>query len=200
MSKADGMHDDLVELVKVLAVALAVGLDVFAISVGVGVARLAWEASVKVGVVFAGSEIVMQVIGYALGAGAGRMIGEVAAWVGLALLILIGALMIRSSLRPALVVEDAKEFDASQGGGLALTALSISLDSLGVGIALPGAAIPLVPLLVTVSITTTIFTLAGLAFGARLGARYERGAERMAGVMLIALAALFSAERLIASG
>jgi len=194
------MHDDLVELAKVLAVALAVGLDVFAISVGVGVARLEWEASVKVGGVFAGSEIVMQIIGYALGAGAGRMIGELAAWLGLALLVLIGALMIRSSLRPALVVEDAKEFDASRGGGLALTALSISLDSLGVGIALPGAAIPLVPLLITVSITTTIFTLAGLAFGARLGARYERGAERTAGVMLIALAALFSVERLISSG
>jgi hypothetical protein len=29
------------------------------------------------------------------------------------------------------------------------------------------------PLLVTVSITTTTFTLVGLAFGARLGERYE---------------------------
>lgn len=191
------MHDDLVELMKVIAVAFAVGLDVFAISVGVGVARLAWNASAKVGIVFAGSEIVMQVIGYALGAGAGRMIGEVAAWVGLVLLALIGALMIRSSLRPPLVLEDSKQFDASRGGGLALTALSVSLDSLGVGIALPGVAIPLAPLLVTVSITTTVFTLAGLAFGARLGARYERGAERTAGIMLFALAALFSAERLI---
>jgi putative Mn2+ efflux pump MntP len=195
--KRNGMGYDLVELMKVVGVALAVGLDVFAISVGVGVAQLAWNASLRVGVVFAGSEIVMQVIGYALGAGAGRMIGEVAAWVGLALLVLIGALMIRSSLRPDLVLEGSKEFDASRGSGLALTALSVSLDSLGVGIALPGVAIPLAPLLITLSITTTVFTLTGLAFGARLGARYERGAERTAGIMLIALAALFSAERLI---
>jgi putative Mn2+ efflux pump MntP len=197
LDKPEGMHDDVVELMKVIAVAFAVGLDVFAISIGVGVAQLAWNASFRVGVVFAGSEIVMQVIGYALGTGAGKMIGEIAAWLGLVLLALIGALMIRSSLRPPLVLEGSKEFDASRGSGLALTALSVSLDSLGVGVALPGVAIPLVPLLVTLSITTTVFTLTGLAFGARLGARYERGAERTAGIMLIALAALFSGERLI---
>jgi len=35
-----------------------------------------------------------------------------------------------------------------------------------------------------------------LAFGARLGERYERGAERAAGLMLAVLAALFAIERL----
>jgi putative Mn2+ efflux pump MntP len=74
--------------------------------------------------------------------------------------------------------------------------LSISLDSLGVGIALPALSIPLLPLLITVSITTTVFTLIGLAFGARLGERYERGAEGSAGALLILLAVLFAIERL----
>ena len=78
-----------------------------------------------------------------------------------------------------------------------MTSLSISLDSLGVGIALPAVGIPLLPLLVMVSITTTAFTFTGLAFGARLGERYERGAERAAGTMLVALAALFAIEKLI---
>jgi putative Mn2+ efflux pump MntP len=80
--------------------------------------------------------------------------------------------------------------------GLLLTSLSISLDSLGVGIALPAVAIPLVPLLILVSITTTLFTFIGLEFGARLGERYERGAERAAGTTLVTLAALFAIERL----
>jgi hypothetical protein len=53
------------------------------------------------------------------------------------------------------------------------------------------------PLLVMVSITTTAFTFIGLAFGARLGGRYEHGAERAAGTMLVALAALFAIEELI---
>ena len=80
--------------------------------------------------------------------------------------------------------------------GLLLTSLSISLDSLGVGIALPAVAIPLMPLLILVSITTTVFTFIGLEFGVRLGERYERGAERAAGVVLVMFAALFAIARL----
>jgi hypothetical protein len=88
------------------------------------------------------------------------------------------------------------EFLAVTGIGLLLTSLSIGLDSFGVGIALLGVGIPLLPLLITVSITTTTFTFIGLAFGARLGERYEHGAECAAGAMLVKLAALFTIERL----
>ncbi len=135
----------------------------------------------------------MQAIGYELGAGAGHMLGEVAAYAGFALLALIGFVMIRKSLRHP----SEARFDATRGAGLLITSLSISLDSLGVGIALPAVSIPLLPLLITVSITTTIFTLIGLTFGARLGERYERGAEGSAGALLILLSALFAIERLI---
>ncbi len=187
------MHDEFVTLGKVFAVALAVGLDTFAISVGVGVGRLARGASLKLGFAFAGSEIAMQLIGYELGAGAGRALGNVAAYIGFALLGLVGLLMIRNSFR----LDSGPKFDVTRGSGLVTTALSVSLDSLGVGIALPGVSIPLVPLLIAVSITTTTFTLAGLAFGARLGTRFESRAERAAGIMLAALAVLFTAEKLI---
>jgi putative Mn2+ efflux pump MntP len=75
-------------------VAFAVGLDVVAVSIGIVAPRLAIGASVRLGVAFAGSEIAMQVIGYELGASAGQMLGEIAAYIGFFLLALIGALMI----------------------------------------------------------------------------------------------------------
>jgi putative Mn2+ efflux pump MntP len=180
-------------MAKILGVALAVGLDVLAISVGVGVLRLALDARFRLGFAFAGSEIAMQVIGYELGTGAGKMLGEVATYVGLALLALIGCLMIRSSFAH----RSGTELDVTRGAGLLITSLSISLDSLGVGIALPTVGIPLLPMLITVSITTTVFTFIGLEFGARLGERFERGAERAAGTMLLALAVLFAIEQLL---
>jgi putative Mn2+ efflux pump MntP len=155
--------------------------------------RLTLDASLRLGVAFAGSEIAMQVVGYELGAGAGKVLGEVATYIGLALLATIGCVMIRNSLRHV----SKTEFDATRGAGLLITSVSISLDSLGVGIALPAVGIPLWPLLITVSITTTVFTFAGLAFGAKLGERYEHGAERATGTMLVALAALFAIEQLI---
>ena len=187
------VHHDLVVLSKVLAVALAVGLDVLALSVGVGVAQLGLRASFRVGSAFAASEIAMQLIGYALGASANQMLGEIADDLSLALLLLIGCLMIVKSFE---YLPEA-QFDTAKGVGLMLASLSISLDSLGVGVALPALGIPLVPLLVTVSITTIIFTLIGLAFGARLGERYERDAERAAGAMLVLLASSFALERLV---
>lgn len=177
---------------KVLAVAFAVGLDVLAISIGVGVARIAVEVRLRLGIAFATAEITMQLIGYEAGRRAGEMLGAAAAFAGFALLGLIGFLMLRESLKPG----GEEKFDATSGVGLLMTSLSISLDSLGVGVALPAARIPLVPLLITVSITTTVFTLIGLAFGARLGERYEHRAEGLAGAMLILLSVAFFIERL----
>jgi len=187
------LHQDLVLLGKVGAVACAVGLDVLALSIGVGVARLNAAASFRVGSAFATAEIAMQVIGYGLGAGASQLLGEVADGLSLALLVLIGCLMIVKSFE---YLPEAS-FDTAKGAGLLLASLSISLDSLGVGIALPALGIPLLPLLLTVSITTGAFTFIGLAFGARLGERYERDAERAAGAMLVLLAGSFALGRLV---
>jgi hypothetical protein len=89
----------------------------------------------------------MQVLGYELGAGAGRMLGELGAYSGFVLLALVGALMLRNSPRNTLEAE----FEATHGLGLLVTSLLISLDSLGVGVALPAVGIPLLPLLIVIS-------------------------------------------------
>jgi manganese efflux pump family protein len=174
-------------MARTFVLALAVGLDVLAISVGVGIAQVAWKLRMRLGMAFTVAELLMQVLGYGLGTGAGRLLGEAAAYGALALLALVGILMIRSSFRR----DGERAFDATRGSGLVIAATSISLDSLGVGIALPAVGIPLIPLLLTLSITTSVFTFVGVAFGARLGERYEHGAERLAGSILIVLAILF---------
>ncbi|MFY9665070.1 MAG: manganese efflux pump, partial [Candidatus Cybelea sp.] len=74
--------------------------------------------------------------------------------------------------------------------------LSVSLDSLGVGMSLPGVPLPLLPLLATVAVSTIIFTAVGLAFGERLGRRYKRIAQRVAGVVLVLLAVVFTGQHL----
>jgi putative Mn2+ efflux pump MntP len=86
------------------------------------VARLAFDASLRLGLAFAGSEIAMQVGGYELGTGAGRLLGAIAAYVGLALLALIGSWMIRNSLRH----HSEAAFDATPGASLLMTSPAIS--------------------------------------------------------------------------
>jgi manganese efflux pump family protein len=187
------MPSEHITIIKIIAVAIAIGLDVFALSVGVGIGSNQWSVRVRLGVAFATAEITMQVIGYELGTGAGALLGEVAEWLGFGLLALVGAFMIRESYKH----ESEPSFDLTRGVGLLLASLSISLDSLGVGFALPATGIPLVPLLITVSITTSAFTFTGLAFGQRVGERYEHDAQRTAGGILILLAVLFSIQHLI---
>jgi putative Mn2+ efflux pump MntP len=119
------IHRDLIVLGKTLTVALAVGLDVLAVSVGVGVAQLAREASLKLGTAFAGSEITMQVVGCEPGVVARRVLGEIGAQVGFALLAFVGALMIGNSLGQT----HETDFKARRGVGLLMTSLSVRLDS-----------------------------------------------------------------------
>src|SRR5258708_2135070 len=177
---------------KIIAVAIAIGLDVLAISIGVGIMQPGGRSGIRLGGGFKLAEIAMQVIGYELGAGAGVLFGQIASWIGLVLLAAVGAFMIRESYR-----HRERAFDPTRGAGLLVASLSISLDSLGVGFALPAVGISLVPMLITISITTGTFTAIGLAFGARIGERYEHRAERAAGAMLILLSILFGLQRIL---
>jgi putative Mn2+ efflux pump MntP len=173
---------------KTGGIAFAVGLDVLALSTGIGVLGVPWSVRLRVGASFAGAEIVMQVLGAVTGTGAGRVAGDLAADAGFVLLALIGIWILRESFRR----DDDLATKATSGLGLLVASASISLDSLGVGFTLPALGVPLVPLLGTVAITTVVFTLAGLQFGETLGKRSKQLAERAAGIVLIALAAAFA--------
>jgi putative Mn2+ efflux pump MntP len=167
-------------------------LDVFALSIAVGIKGLPWRSRLRLGATFAFAEIFMQVLGYVLGTFFGRVIGDIAAWFGLVVLAGIGAWILYESFQKG----DDRDFDVEKPVGLLLASVSISLDSLGVGFALPSLHLPIAGLFVTVACTTIAFTLAGLAFGERLGELYEEYAERGAGAVLILLAIAFAIEKL----
>ncbi len=178
--------------VRIFAVALAIGLDVLALSTAIGIKGPPWRVRLRLGAAFAGAELCMQVVGLLLGTGFGRIVGEIATWTGLFVLAVIGVWILREGFTDG----DDHEFDVQTPGGLVLASLSISLDSLGVGFALPALKLPLLPLLGTVAVSTVCFTFAGLAFGEALGHTFEKNAERGAGVVLILLAAAFAYQHL----
>jgi putative Mn2+ efflux pump MntP len=178
--------------VRTGGIALAVGLDVLALSTGIGVLGIPWSVRWRVGASFAAAEILMQVVGALIGAGVGRVAGEIAAYVGFTVLALIGLWIFRASFDH----DRGLSVKAASGWGLLAASASISLDSLGVGFSLPSLQMPLVPLICSVAVTTVIFTLAGLRFGEILGDRFSKRAERAAGIVLVALAVLFTLQHL----
>jgi putative Mn2+ efflux pump MntP len=173
-------------------VALAVGLDVLALSTGIGVLGIPWGARWRVGAAFAGAEILMQVVGALVGEGLGHVAGKIAAYAGFIVLALIGLWIFRESSGH----DKALSAKATSGWGLLMASASISLDSLGVGFSLPSLQVPLVPLISSVAATTVIFTLAGLRFGEILGERFRKNAERGAGFVLVTLAVLFTLQHM----
>ncbi len=176
---------------KILGIAFAVGLDVLALSIAVGIMQLPWGSRIRLGIAFSGAEVVMQIAGYAIGTGAGRVVGTIADYVGFAVLASVGVFVVRESY----ATEDSP-LKVDSGWGLVAACASISLDSLGIGVSLPGVPLPLLPLLATVAVSTIIFTTVGLAFGAQLGERYKQLAERVAGIVLIVLAVLFTTQHI----
>lgn len=171
---------------KILGIALAVGLDVLAVSIAVGVMQIPWRGRLRLGFAFAVAEVAMQLLGYVIGTGAGRVAGVVAIYVGFAILAGVGVYIFRESF------SDEPSFRPDSGWGLVAASASISLDSFGVGVSLPGVPLPLIPLLSTVAVSTVLFTIVGLAFGEQLGRRYRRLAQCVAGLVLVVLAVIFT--------
>lgn len=167
---------------KILVVGLSLGLDVFAVCVGVGMRGADRAIKVRIGAAFAIAEVGMTLAGVGLGAVAGRLIGDVAGYLGFAALVGVGVYMVWEAIREA---EEPGGFDLSRGWGLFLGALSISLDSLGIGFSILYIGVPLGVSIAVIFLVSIVSTTLGLALGKRLGAIAEEYAAIGAGVILI---------------
>ena len=172
---------------RVGLVAVSLALDVFAVSVGVGVRGTDRAAMVRIGAAFAGAEVLMNLIGCGIGALAGRAIGDVAGYIGFSALVGVGIYMVVEAIRA-----EEEHLDLSQGFGLAIASLSISLDSLGIGFSIVYISVPVWVTLVAIAAASIAATTLGLAFGKRLGSRIGENAGLIAGFVLMATGALFA--------
>jgi putative Mn2+ efflux pump MntP len=175
---------------KVLFVALSLGLDVFAVSVGVGMRGTDRWVKIRIGAAFAVAEMAMTVLGVLLGQAAGHLLGDAAGYLGFAALAGVGGYMIYEALHGT---EEGGGFDLSRGFGLVLGALSISLDSLGIGFSILYIGVPLVYSLPFIGAASVLSTTLGLALGKRLGLVAEERAALFAGIVLVVTGLAFAA-------
>lgn len=174
--------------VKLIAIAFSLALDVFAVSIGVGVRGVERSLKIRIGISFACAEIIMNVIGAGLGVVAGKLIGNVAGYLGFIALLLVGLYMIYEAKRD---LGDRPRMDLSRGWGLVVASLSISLDSLGIGFSILYIGVPLVESLIVIGIVSVLATSLGLTLGRRLGTRVEDNAELLGGALLALTGAVF---------
>ncbi len=174
---------------KLLVVAVSLALDVFAVSVGVGVRGATTAMKVRIALAFALAEIGMNLLGAGLGFVAGRLIGDIAAYLGFGALAFVGLYMIVESVRNL----EREPPDLSRGWGLLVASLSISLDSLGIGFSILYIGVPVVLSLATIAAVSVASSTTGLFLGSRLGARIGERAELIGGVLLMLTGLAFAA-------
>ncbi|BES64429.1 manganese efflux pump MntP family protein [Gottschalkiaceae bacterium SANA] len=189
-------------------IALALAMDAFTVSISCGVSNLTrWtKEQMKLAIFFGGFQGLMPILGYAVIRYFQVDLSETGGFVAMTLLGFIGAKMIWESFKPIpnrcdrdVCMEEMcdREFCLKTGKPrelplkeLLTLSVATSIDALAVGVsfALIGNRIVLPALIIAV--VTAILSFFGARFGLRLGERFGKLAERVGGMVLIALGIL----------
>jgi putative Mn2+ efflux pump MntP len=180
---------------KLIALVVPLGLDSFAVAAALGMAGTTPATRLRVSLLFTGFESAMPLIGLALGAPLGRIIGGTADYIAVAVLFAFGLYtLLGSEEREA---ETISRLARVRGPGALLLGLSISLDELAIGFTLGLLRLPVGLVIALIAVQTFTVTQLGLRLGHRLSQRVREASERIAGAALTVLAIVLLVERLL---
>lgn len=170
---------------ELFLIAIGLSMDAFAVSVckGLAMPRLDWRQAVVIALFFGCFQAFMPAIGWLVGAQFAHYVTSFAHWIAFALLAFIGAKMIW----------DARTGDSDDAGDasrldlkeLVLLAIATSIDALAVGVSFAFLDVSIAPSAALIGVTTFSLSLVGVAIGNRFGARWEKPAAIVGGVVLV---------------
>ena len=170
----------------VAALAFALSMDAFAVSVckGLAMEKATLGKSAIVGCRFGVFQAVMPLIGYFLVFLFTDLVMNIDHYIALVLLCLIGANMIRESFS-----KDEENVSASLSFTVMLTmALATSIDALAAGVTFIGMPVPqTVVAVMLIGIITFLLSAIGVRIGSVFGTRFKSKAEFVGGLVLIFL-------------
>jgi putative Mn2+ efflux pump MntP len=168
--------------VGLLLVSVSVGLSNFAGSIGIGLSGIDGRTRLRVGIAFGLFEALMPVVGLLLGQAVAGYLGQIAKYVGSAILVVTGAYTIWQGRRVTKQEEAPADLQTHR---LIVMALALSIDNLAVGFALAIYHINIVLAAAMIGVISVALSLVGLELGSRLGARVEAWSEELGGAVLI---------------
>lgn len=171
----------------VFLIAVALGMDAFSLCVGIGMRGIRLLHVAKISAAIAAFHVIMPLAGILMGKYVSELLGDVAVMFGGALLILLGGHMIYSSIRGG----DKPSFNTGSLLGLLAFAISVSVDSLSVGVSLGVFAADLLLTVLLFGVMGGLLSVAGLLVGRRVGLIVGESGEALGGAVLMVFGILF---------
>jgi putative Mn2+ efflux pump MntP len=176
-------------MINTLALAVALAMDAFAVSIASGVSlrtvsarqtfRLAWH--------FGLFQAMMPVIGWSAGFTVRSRIEAYDHWVAFALLVFVAQGMLRSAFKGEPAEADAK--DPTKGMTMVMLSVATSIDALAVGLSLSMINVSIWTPALIIGLVAGVFTTVGMHLGKMIGnmAQLSRWAEMTGGIVLLAI-------------
>ncbi len=181
------MHDFLVRAVLFLSL----GLDTLGVAIALGLGGLSGARRLRVGLSFAVTEGAMALLGFYGGKTLAQAAADVAEYVAIIVLLLVGVYAIREA-----VTEEEEALEAESVWRLVLLSLSVSLDELAVGFSMGLFQVPVVLAIAYIAGQAFVLTLLGTAIGRWASRALPGRAELASGLFLVCLGAFLLVEKL----
>ncbi|MBP2076228.1 manganese efflux pump MntP family protein [Oceanobacillus polygoni] len=167
------------EIVSLFVVAIAIGMDAFSISLGLGLVKLRLKRIAFVGMTIGIFHIIMPFFGMVLGKAISEQIGDLTTLASGALLFFIGAQMFFSAFS-----HEAQKRMQPVGLSLLLIAFTVSLDSFTVGLGLGISGVRVILTLILFGVASAFLACLGMLLGRKVQGYLGVYSELLAGSIL----------------
>ncbi|QOS98217.1 manganese efflux pump [Brevibacterium sp. JNUCC-42] len=169
------------QFLTLLLIAIALGMDAFSLGIGLGMVGLRLRKILNISVMIGFFHIAMPLLGIVIGTYLSDLVGDIAIYIGGAILILLGVHMLWS----VFFGENEGSLIKTTGLGLILFAFSVSLDALSVGFSLGLMAVNKWLAVSLFGIIGGLMACAGLMVGKSVGGWLGEYSEIIGGVILL---------------
>lgn len=183
------------DLLTVLLIAVGLAMDALAVSIARGMYAGGdkLKTALYLGTLFGGFQMLMPLIGWAVGLSFRDLISSVDHWIAFGLLALIGSKMIYDAVKG----DGDEEKDKLTPLAALTLATATSIDALMVGLSFAFLEAPIVePILVIGAVTFTLCAT-GYIFGCRLGGVFGERVKIVGGIILILIGLKILADHLL---
>lgn len=170
------------EMVTIMIMALALGMDAFSIAIGMGMIGLRLKQMFRIGVTVGIFHVIMPLLGMMFGKILSTYFGNYAVLLGGALLLMIGLQMVYSSFQYS---HGEGDWLKPVGIGLILFSFSVSLDSFSAGLSLGMLGAKTVFTLISFGFMSMILSWTGLLMGSKLQQYIGSYGQCLGGLILI---------------